>query len=104
MKNYKIKVKDLFPGTAFYHKENSGAYMGKGTYIINIAKDEHYNPKNSTKAGPIRISLLDDKGNLGMCYADENDYVYPLGEWENVTILNRLWWRLRQLMICLKFL
>ena len=80
MKNYKVRVKDLYPGIAFYHKENSGAYMGKGTYVINITPDEHYNPKDPTTAGPIKISLLDSKGDPGICYANENDLVYPLGE------------------------
>jgi hypothetical protein len=78
--------------------------MGRGTYVINIAPDEHYNSKDPTTAGLIKISLLDSKGDIGICYANENDFVYPLGEWKNVTIFNIIWWRLRQLVICLKSL
>ena len=98
MKNYKIKVKDAFPGMPFYHLENSGAYMVDGTYITYITKNEHYDPQNATTAGPIEIHTLDNNGE-GVHYANEDDYLYPLGEWENVTILKRLWWRICNLFL-----
>ena len=40
MKNYKVKVKDAFPGMPLYHLENSGEYMGGGTYITYITKSQ----------------------------------------------------------------
>ena len=35
MKNYKVKVTELYPGMDFYHVEGSGAYSG-GEIIIHI--------------------------------------------------------------------
>ena len=101
MKNYKVKVKDAFPGMPFYHLENSGVYMGGGTYITEIKFKKYYNPQNPTTSGPIEIHLLDKKQSdfKGVHYANEDDYFYPLGEWENVTILKRLWWRIRNLFL-----
>ena len=103
MKNYKVKVKDAYPGMPFYHSENSGAYMGGGTYIIDIVPTESLSNfgEGGFKAGPIAICTLDSNDNPGFHYVKEDDYFYPLGEWENVTIFHRMWWRIRQMIILL---
>lgn len=102
MKNYKIRIKDAYPGMSFYHIEGTGAYMGKGTYITSIGLPKYYNPQNPA-TDPIEICILDSKGIRGKHFANEDDYMYPLGEWENVTLLNKIWWRIQQLIIHLKF-
>lgn len=105
MKNYKIKVKDAHPGMPFYHKENSGAYMSYDTYITNIIPTENFNELDdfAPPAGPITICTLDRHYNPGFHYVHEDDYFYPVGEWESVTIFDRMWWRIRQLIIYLGF-
>ena len=100
MKNYRVKVKDAHPGMPFYHVDNSGAYMGGGTYITNIIPTENLPlDTDGPKAGPITICTLDRDVNPGFHYVNEDEYFYPLGEWDNVTIFHRIWWRIRQVII-----
>ena len=90
MKNYKIKTSDVFIAMPFYHVEGGGSYMGKNTIIDKIVK---------LKDSEIKFMFYKEDGFI---IVKSDAYVYPVGEWEDVTLFDRLLWKLRNYYFLLK--
>ena len=99
MKNYKVKASQLYVGMDFYHVEGSGAYSGDEV-IVKITKTpdmEAVDEIGAKPAGSIQVETISRNDGFGKFWLKPDDIVYPRHEFESVTILTKLKWRLRWL-------